>query len=276
MERSFYESHVHMDPTCPIIFHNHSVSKTFVWNNVHWHEDLELLYCTEGEGIVTCDGIPTPFTVGKTAVVNSNALHRVDAVAQECRYYCLIIDKSFCDRFGLLKDEPVFQKIIDDSKMEEFFHAIYRELNEKKEYYKEAIQAALINLLIHMNRHYIIENNFTGVRHSAEGKLNLIKKTIIYIRKSFREPLTLEEICQEVGVSKYYLCHIFKEIVGSTLIDYINIVRCNEAKRLLNTGNCNVTEAANMIGFNNNSYFTKIYKRYMNSLPSNEVEKKSC
>ena len=53
-------------------------------------------------------------------------------------------------------------------------------------------------------------------------------------------------------------------------MDYVNFARCSQARRLLITGRYNVTEAAQRSGFENLSYFTRTYKRYMGALPSRE------
>ena len=52
-----------------------------------------------------------------------------------------------------------------------------------------------------------------------------------------------------------------------TVIEYVNILRCKEAKRLISEGQ-SVSEAAIASGFNNLSYFTRTYKKYVGELPS--------
>ena len=77
-----------------------------------------------------------------------------------------------------------------------------------------------------------------------------------------------------MGFSKHYICHSFKEITGYTIIEYLNILRCNNAKNLLLTGQYSISQCAEKSGFHNLSYFTRTYQKYMQELPS-DTRKKS-
>jgi AraC-like DNA-binding protein len=57
---------------------------------------------------------------------------------------------------------------------------------------------------------------------------------------------------------------------GKTLVEYINIVRCEHARELLSSGSFNVGESAEQCGFQDISYFSRIYKKYIGILPSEE------
>ena len=78
-----------------------------------------------------------------------------------------------------------------------------------------------------------------------------------------------------VGFSKYYLCRTFRQITGSTVVDYLNSLRCAHALQLLSSGEYTVGECAEKCGFRNLSYFAKVYRRYRGCSPSDELGKAS-
>lgn len=88
------------------------------------------------------------------------------------------------------------------------------------------------------------------------------------MRKNYANDLNVDSISNHFGFSKYYFCHIFKEITGITIVKMLNYIRCEEAKRMLKSDNFNISEVALACGFNNLSYFTKTYKNIMGKLPS--------
>lgn len=95
---------------------------------------------------------------------------------------------------------------------------------------------------------------------------------MVYIRQNMKSCLTLEDIAAYVGISKYYFTREFKRITGQTVFEYINVVRCKEAKRLITQG-MTVSLAAQTCGFENLSYFTRTYKKCIGELPSNNTIK---
>jgi AraC-like DNA-binding protein len=58
-------------------------------------------------------------------------------------------------------------------------------------------------------------------------------KALCYIRQHLCEPITLDDICREVAMSRYYFCHLFRAYTGMTVINYINMLRCALARSLI-------------------------------------------
>jgi len=106
--------------------------------------------------------------------------------------------------------------------------------------------------------------------HISDGNNTMIAKALEYINIHYVEPITVEEISKHAGFSKYYFCRSFKKATGMTLISYINSLRCTNDKRLIHSGQHNIGESAVMSGFNNLSYFSRIYKKHIGHTPSEE------
>ena len=87
------------------------------------------------------------------------------------------------------------------------------------------------------------------------------------MKANYTGSVTLQEVADHVGISKYYLSREFKEFTGATIFDTLNMNRCTEARRRMEAG-ASVSEAALSCGYENLSYFTRVFKKHMGDLPS--------
>ena len=267
MNTKSYEAHRHEDPDFPIIFHlqerNGSSREPFL----HWHESLELLYFVEGRGLVMDDGVAVPATEGDLVVINSNHLHEIQAETRVCRYYCLIIDKAFCDAFRIPAGDLQFCGMAQDEYSRGLFDRIITEMQNKQDYYKQAVKSAALEMMIHLSRHYAEQK--PAVTGSGK-RMEMVKDAVQYIQMNYKDQLTLDGIAGYTGFSKYYFCRVFREVTGYSAVEYINFLRCQNARKLLKSGSYNVGQSAAMSGFQNLSYFSRMYKRQFGRLPSDE------
>lgn len=80
------------------------------------------------------------------------------------------------------------------------------------------------------------------------------------------------DLFSAVGLSEYHFMREFKKTMGHTLSSYINILRCEEAKLLLQSGQYQIKEVALLCGFEVESYFAKVFRKYTGMLPSEFVK----
>ena len=97
---------------------------------------------------------------------------------------------------------------------------------------------------------------------------DIITSSIEYINQNYYLPLKIEDICNEIHISKYHFCRKFKEIVGITVMKYILNTRIAAAKRILVNENIPITEICEKCGFSSFSYFCQIFKKYNHMSPS--------
>lgn len=95
----------------------------------------------------------------------------------------------------------------------------------------------------------------------------IIKKAIRYISRNFASPLTLEEVAGEVHLNPAYFSTMFKQSTGSSFKEYLNMVRIEESKRLLSNTDYSVIDIAVATGFEDQSYFSKVFKKYTGLTP---------
>ena len=122
-----------------------------------------------------------------------------------------------------------------------------------------------ITYKIHDNLDIFTESLF----FTSEKNNKLIRKTTEYIHSHSSEKLSLSELAKTLGITAPYLSMLFKQITGLTFRDYLNKVRVEEAKRLLISTDYQIMEIAVACGFNDQSYFTKVFKKYTGLSPRN-------
>jgi YesN/AraC family two-component response regulator len=83
----------------------------------------------------------------------------------------------------------------------------------------------------------------------------------------FHETVSVEVAAQLCCVSPNYFCHLFKKATGKTLIEYINMLRINEAVQLLQTRRYSIQQVALMVGYSNMTYFGRIFKKLKSQTP---------
>ena len=112
-------------------------------------------------------------------------------------------------------------------------------------------------------------NEFIELVYSSQDarKVTQISPAINYIDANYDKPITLADIAKASHISVSRLAHVFKEQMGITLIDYLTGVRIERAKQLLLATEQSCTEICFQVGYNNQSYFTRTFKRLVGMTP---------
>jgi two-component system, response regulator YesN len=92
-------------------------------------------------------------------------------------------------------------------------------------------------------------------------KIKVVSEALDYIRKKCTASITLSEVASWVHRSPFYLSHLIKEQLDTTFSDYLNLVRLEKAKQLMHNHELSLAEIAQSVGFTDQSYFGRIFKR---------------
>lgn len=106
--------------------------------------------------------------------------------------------------------------------------------------------------------HYFINYTFDypNIKHS-----DVVYKCIDYIKQNFDRKITLDDIAVYVSLSRSYLSKLFKDETGYSLFSYINHIRIEKSKELLLDDTISLVDVAGLCGFEDQSYFTKVFKK---------------
>lgn len=97
---------------------------------------------------------------------------------------------------------------------------------------------------------------------------NVMDEVLYYIHHNYRENLKLENIAPLFGYSSSYLGKVFNKKLGVNFNSYVDQVRIDEAKKLLEQDTLKVYEIAEQVGYSNVDYFHKKFKKYVGTSPA--------
>ena len=230
----------------------------------NWHKDIEIQVCTKGSGTVLINGEAYSFKDGDIAVINSEQIHYT-GTDKNLTYTCLIISAEFCSRLGIEYNELFFEPIIRSEKITSLINelkTVY--LNSNENFKTLKCNGIIIQILIELVLCYSMQSR---VKMTANKSFEKVKEAIKYIRENYAHKFTLDELARFIHIDKYTLCHNFKKATGQTVVQYINNYRCQKAGSFIKKGD-SITQASLKCGFENASFFTKTFKKYMGVLPS--------
>lgn len=227
----------------------------------NWHDELEIELCTEGEGEVLLDGKSYPFCAGDVIIVNSGVLHHTGSSARVV-YTCLIPRLDLCRTVGLDPTRLCFEPLVRDGELAELITSLAQAEADGSTLLLRC--DLLLRILLHIQRKYTLPDE---KRVEIRPHMQSVREAIALIRQDFSKKITLDAIAKSVYIDKYTLCREFKRATGQTVIEYVNSYRIQNAAQLI-SGGYTVSEAARACGFENMSFFTRTFKKYMGCLPS--------
>lgn len=96
-----------------------------------------------------------------------------------------------------------------------------------------------------------------------------IASIIAYISVHLTEPIAIADLAEVLHLNPQYVMRLFKKEMGCPILQYITAQRIALSVRYLEETNISVTDVAVLCGFDNYSYFTRIFKRFTNETPLN-------
>lgn len=94
-----------------------------------------------------------------------------------------------------------------------------------------------------------------------------IRNALHYMTDNYFEHLELSQIAEKVHLSPNYFSALFKKTLGTTFTEQLNIIRVEKSKHLLSSTRYSIAEIAIAVGFPDQSYFCKVFKRIVGTTP---------
>ena len=258
------------------------------WPDVlHSHEYMQLYYVLRGECYHLVEKGSYHMTQGCVLMVPPNVEHCVQNPSSDCIIYgcefpveILLWGKSdnrAANEKTIFKCayveslEAVIRKIRPcyipskacQASIVYSFEKIFNALEKKLDFYELEIKAETFLLLVNIYRDYNKVQASVGETYQED-----IKKAVQYINEHFTERLYIKTVANEASMSESYFFYFFREIMGCTFTSYVNTVRIKKAKELLEKTNETVVVIAGNVGFDNVTYFNKVFKAQVGVSPS--------
>ncbi len=232
----------------------------------HFHSWLELAYYEEGgTGEIDLDGTVIRFGKGDLLVVKPYAFHSFKTFAP-MKYVIIGINMNeLMSLFARAPFEKDLSRLVD---------RLYRSRPHYQKVRMDSMLAlqdnrapsvfAMLEVIFHLDA-LLSEEAPLGKQPPNEFK---ILQILNYLERHSTEKLSLDTVARKHGLGKSTFCRFFKKTMGVGFTDYLNKVRIKNAEFLLQNSSKTVTEIAFAVGFNDTSYFIKIFQKYNRMTPS--------
>lgn len=220
----------------------------------HSHDYFELCYIIDGKYNVSTDKSNT--------LLNS---------------YDLIIYEPHCEHGSTFKGKhdgitvwfeakcyhpysPTYYRIHDPvGTLRWLFEQIYKE-SRSDLYKKDEIVKSFISSILLYSQRYLLNNKVTTTE-------DLLENVLHYIDIGYNLPLTINQLSSMIHLSKSHFYKVFSAYTGDTPLQYINKVRIEKAKKILNTTRLSVSDIAFKVGFEDPKYFSRIFHQHTGVAP---------
>lgn len=238
------------------------------YNNIkHSHEGYyEILLVHSGTGSIIVRDTIKNFQPGSIYFIDGADIHC--SVPDKAEEYCrskLIISCDFIDKLVALTDcsdmiEEVFRNknknyVLVDEKTVGIIYECFMEIDHALKCDDRYTKSIVSFHVIKMICTYHSQN-----KKEVLSRDRRIAEVLEYLNRSLSSKIDLEQISNQMHMSKYYLCHIFKKKTGMTIFEYIFLRRLSVAKNYLRTTDMSISEISVKTGFSSFSYFSKMFK----------------
>ncbi|MFC5652659.1 AraC family transcriptional regulator [Paenibacillus solisilvae] len=104
-------------------------------------------------------------------------------------------------------------------------------------------------------------------QRNREGWPEKIRLAALYIESQYASMVSLDQLADELRLSKYHLLRTFSTTVGMTPNDYLNRIRTERAMDLLRQTDWSIEQIAAQVGYSSGSYFIKVFRRFTGQTP---------
>ena len=246
----------------------------------HFHEDLEIMYIKRGELEITLGPDRYRAQKGDIFFPGIDHVHSTNAAAgKRCIYYALVFDKSIFDMLNLnsyyikyihpfisgTTEPPASVHPGDEiyDYIQSSVELIIEEISRKEEAYEIYVVTAIERLFAAFARNTAIKPQRLTIKDKQ-----ILDDVMGYIKDNYLESVGLAGIARFMNMSKGYLCRKIRLITGRPFTQLVNMYRINRAEAMLTGTDLPVSEIANKAGFNNLSYFNRMFLHYTGVVPS--------
>lgn len=140
-------------------------------------------------------------------------------------------------------------------------------------YIQKVDQATRFDELFDLHKQMLLNfAQLVSTKKLGKPASSLFYKVQNFIVTNLTEKITTEDIARHLKLNRAYLSSQFKKEIGINLVDYINMLKIDEAKRLLLTADIPLIDISNLLCFSSQSYFQTIFKKIVGRTPKDFKE----
>lgn len=247
------------------------------YHPLHWHDELEIFYTLNGEADIIVEGKKYRLLKRHIMVIESRQVHSTYAYQDTSMFICIHISKKYMQKY--LPDIELYQIncIPEEIDAEQF--PVYLETCQFMEtltrlYMVENIptftmesEGIILQVLSRLLR-FFSEYAVPGTADLSSSSFDRLRTIITYVEEHFREPVSLQDGADQLGLTREYFCRFFKKNMGMSFLEYINEVRLTHIYQDLTHTNTPISILIEENGFSNQKLFNRLFKKLYGCTPS--------
>ncbi|MBW7573218.1 AraC family transcriptional regulator [Caproiciproducens faecalis] len=250
---------------------------------IHWHPELEFTAVLEGAMEYQANDTVYRLTKGDGMFVNANVLHTAKSYdGQDCSYLVVTFNPVLI--FGhenSTVESAYVRPVLQSRNCSSFYlnpgigpqNRIIRLIREIGRVDLQNENCRELEIKIRLCKMWVLLygelQGLLSEKDMAGSKdILYLKQTLDYLHSHYQEKLTLDSLAASCNISKSRYCHFFKKTMRQTPFEYLIKYRIEKSIPLLLSGDCNITEISEKVGFSGASYYSENFKKYMNCSPS--------
>lgn len=229
----------------------------------HFHDYYVIGYISDGCRYMRCNNKRYLLSPKDIIVLNPNDSHSCEQINHECfSYFGINISKpAMQDLLSSVVLPHFSSNVINNSKIADTFENLLDKIINKRELFeREEALHLLLSILIKIDTSDFIDDEVDYIHQ--------IECTADFIHSNYQQHISLDELCSIGHMSKSSLIRHFTKIKGVTPYRYLQSVRINQAKLLLEKGIPPI-EVSNLVGFSDQSHFTNSFVHFIGLTPAN-------
>ena len=266
----------YIHPDFQIMAEEHFYTKDTDFKEIlYQHENFIWIKMTEGELRFGINEEDVSVSQGEILFINSNQLHSVKECLSEkatCKVLLAspsLIKNEFLEKQiqTLIKDER-FPSIIIKPIGEYYFSdfdAIFDLYFHKPQAYEFEILSRYISMFRQIYRVYSYTSSDEVIGRDIDK--DILKEMIAYINDNYRDEITIDQLCSAGNISRSKCSRLFRDYLHISPLHFIQQTRLEKSLYLLKNTSLHVSEISNYCGFNQQSYFNRLFMRKYGMTP---------
>lgn len=239
----------------------------------HWHHHLEMIYVKTGGIEANINDISYEIFPGDILLVNPKDIHYTH-VHGECCYYLLQISSFHLKRIDpdwkLIHFAEYFPRTSEDDTSNSALAAVFEEfirLSDKNEKGYQMLFLSRLYQLLHLL--YTKESFFISVRKKSRTERDFlrIEKCMQFVKRNYRQQISLAEAAAQLSVTPEYFCRLFKKYTGQTFLNYVSQIRLLHFYQDLLRTDESITFLLSRNGITNYKQFMRMFKEAYGTTP---------
>ncbi len=258
-------------------------SDFMVWHNkyhdicfrAHWHKEIELIYVRQGSVSLHVTNFTISANAGDLIVCDSGDIHYCNARSDKSCLDFVLFDTGIINshyHYHYFSNPHIKKEVLDAWDLaEEWHHLLYlldEELSHRDRFYQDIVTASIRGFWYQLLRNLPTHTQKSIMMNRRLSVLSDFQSLLSFLEEHYSDTITIEDAAEMMNFSTSHFSKVFKMLIGTNFVKYLNAIRISQAVDLLMTTDKKITDISYMCGFNNVRTFNRVFKEITNKTPT--------